>query len=32
MASKDLPDFGKYLFAAFKDGSNILGRVEGDQL
>lgn len=23
---------GKYLFAGFKDGSNILGRLEGDQL
>lgn len=32
MAAKDLADFGKYLFAAFKDGSNILGRLEGDQL
>ena len=29
---KDLPDLGKLLFASFKDGYNILGRLEGDQL
>lgn len=29
---KDLPDVGKMLFASFKDGYNILGRLEGDQL
>lgn len=27
---KDLPEMGKYMFASFKDGSNIIGRLEGD--
>ena len=29
---KELPDMGKFLFASFKDGYNILGRLEGDRL
>ena len=32
IAGRELPDFGKYLFASFKDGSNILGHLENDQL
>lgn len=28
--AKDLPNIGKYLFASFKDGYNIVGRLEGD--
>ena len=32
VVGKDLPELGKYLFASFKDGSNILGRLETDQL
>lgn len=27
-----MPDIGKYLFASFKDGYNILGHLEGDQM
>ena len=29
---KELAGMGKFLFASFKDGYNILGRVEGDRL
>lgn len=29
---KEVPEIGKQLFASFKDGYNILGRLEGDQL
>jgi hypothetical protein len=25
--AKEMSDFGKYLFASFKDGSNILGHL-----
>lgn len=32
MFVKDLPDIGKQLFASFKDGYNIVGRLEGDQM
>lgn len=32
IVGKDLPELGKYLFASFKDGSNILGHLETDQL
>jgi hypothetical protein len=32
VVGRDLPDLGKYLFASFKDGSNILGHLETDQL
>jgi hypothetical protein len=29
---KELPEIGKFLIASFKDGYNIFGRLEGDQL
>ena len=32
IVGRDLPQMGKYLFASFKDGSNILGHLETDQL
>jgi len=29
---KEIPQVGKILFASFKDGSNIIGPLDGDQM